>query len=306
MPDNTTITQPGLRQRIAALTPGPLRKAVRMAEHYRNRLHSWRDVRREFEPVDARSAEVLQRSWQRSPISALAQLDSFQPPRLLDNVVVRVAGAGQFELRANTDDVLHVLTAREPEVRGLLEQHLQTGGTFVDAGANIGFYSVLAARLVGPQGTVFAFEMMPDTAAILRRHVALNDCQQVTIVERALSARSGETVNASVEPGKHGQASIVTDSEATARVAIAVETVTLDDALVGVGRIDLLKMDLEGAEYLALCGATRVLARTDCVVFESNDEDVRVFDLFAGHGFAIRRLAGFDFVAERPIAENAG
>jgi FkbM family methyltransferase len=213
-----------------------------------------------------------------------------------------VAGIGRFAVRAGTDDILHVLSAREPHVRRAIEERLPQGGTFVDAGANIGFYSVLAAQLVGVGGQVVAFEMMPDTAAILRHHVALNCPDRVEIVEHALSDRSGEMVTASVEPGKHGQASIVASATPDGRVAVEVATVTLDAALAHVGPIDVLKMDLEGAEHLALKGAAAVLARTACVVFESNHHDRAVFDLFEHHGFAVELLAAHDFIALAPLA----
>jgi FkbM family methyltransferase len=279
------------------LTPGLVRKSVRMAENYVNRLRAWAQLRHELVAGNPRSRAVLRRSLALAPLTSLVRLDSYQGPRFFEDVEVEVAGVGRFAVRAGTDDILHVMTSREPHVRRVIEQRLSRGGTFVDAGANIGFYSVLAARLVGPEGRVFAFEMMPDTAEILRRHVRLNTVGWVQVVEQALAERNGETVTASVEPGKHGQASIVSPAGGNGRITAQVATVTLDTALAEVGRIDVLKMDLEGAEYLALLGAGQVLARTGCVVFESNDEDPRVFGLFRQHGFAVERLIAHDFIA---------
>lgn len=301
MDQGLTIGQaPALRQRIAALTPDLLRKPVRMAENYAYRLRAWRQVRHELTPVDAASARVLRRSLRRAPLTALARLDSYQGPQLAGDLEVVVAGVGRFALRAGTDDILHVMTSREPQVRRVIEERLAPGGTFVDAGANIGFYSVLAAQLVGPEGRVVAFEMMPDTAAILRQHVATNRLTQVRVIENALSDVGGQTVTARVEPGKHGQASIVTGG-VDGRVAIAVATVTLDAALADVGRIDVLKMDLEGAEFMALSGATAVLARTGCVVFENNTEDPRIVRLLEAGGFAVERLYAHDFIALKQV-----
>jgi FkbM family methyltransferase len=295
--NQTLAAEKGLRQRIAAMTPGLVRKPVRMAENYVNRLRTWGHLRRELVAGNPASRAVLRRSLSLAPLTSLAKLDSFQGPRLAGDIEVEVTGVGRFALRAGTDDVLHVMTSREPYVRRAIEARLPKGGTFVDAGANIGFYSVLAARLVGPEGRVVAFEMMPDTAAILRRHVALNAPDRIEIVENAISDRNGATVTATVEPGKHGQASIIASASPDGRVAIEVATITLDTALAGAGRIDVLKMDLEGAEYLALQGAAEVLGRTSSVVFESNDNDRRVFDLLESHGFTVELLAGHDFIA---------
>ena len=293
----TLVAEVGLRQRIAALTPGLVRKLVRMAENYVYRLRTWTQLRRELVAGDARSRAVLRRSYLLAPLASLTKLDSYQGPKLTGDVEVEIDGVGRFAVRAGTDDILHVMTSREPHVRRAIEARLPKGGTFVDAGANIGFYSVLAARLAGPECRVVAFEMMPDTAAILRRHVAMNAGDRIEIVENALSDRNGETVTASVEPGKHGQASIIASASPDGRVAIEVATITLDMALAGSGPIDVLKMDLEGAEFLALKGATEVLGRTSCVVFESNDNDRQVFDLLENHGFTVELLAGHDFIA---------
>jgi FkbM family methyltransferase len=298
--DQTFVAAPGLRQRIAALTPGVMRKPVRMAENYLNRLRCWGEVRRELVPSTPASKAVLRRSFAFAPLTSLAKLDSYQGPKLADDIEITVAGVGHFTVRAGTDDILHVMTSREPHVRRVIEARLPKGGTFVDAGANIGFYSVLAARLVGTTGRVIAFEMMPDTAAILRHHVALNAAERIEIVENALSDRNGEMVTASVEPGKHGQASIIASVSPDGRVAIEVATVTLDTALAGSGPIDVLKMDLEGAEHLALMGADEILGRTSCVVFESNDHDRRIFELLEGYGFTVELLAAHDFIALAP------
>lgn len=296
----TLAAEPNLnaRQRIAAHTPKRLRKAVRMALNYPYRLRMWADLLREIEPADPASRAILRRSALAAPLTALRDLDSYQKPVLRGDIAVKIAGVGRFQIRAGTDDLLHVMTSREPLVRRLIEAELTPGGTFVDGGANIGFYALVAAARIGAGGRVVAFEMMPDTAAILRHHISENGPLPITVIERALSARSGEVVTASVAPGHHGQASIVSDVTAE-RHSVSVETVTLDEALADLGAIDLIKLDLEGAEYMALSGAAAVLARTRCLVFESNDEDPRIFELLAAAGFAVERLEAHDFVARR-------
>lgn len=296
---------PSLRQRVAAMLPSTLRKAYRMTENYLKRQRLWTHVYREFQPVDEQSRAVLRRSLARGPFTAFARLDGFQPPRLLDDIDVSIAGVGQFHIRAKTDDILHVLSAREPKIKELVETAVPVGGTFVDAGANIGFYTVLAASRVGTAGSVIAFEMMPDTAEILRCHVSRNALAQVTVVEEALSNVAGQRIKASVEPGVHGQASIVAPGEGRRQTIVEVETTTLDKALAAVGQIDLMKLDLEGAELLALQGGSATLAKTACIVFENNAEDELIFELLEKAGFAIERLEGHDFVARRRVENGS-
>jgi len=293
------IAERSFRQRLADKTPAVVRKLIRVTESYLVRIGMWRQVARELRGADPASTAVLRRSIFAAPFTALRDLDSFQPPRLMADAQLEVAGVGRFAIRAETDDILHVLTSREPEIRQLLERRLQPGDVFVDAGANIGFYSVLAARLVGTTGQIVAFEMMPDTAEILRGHVRNNALDAVQVLQNALSDSTGAKVIAQVMPGKHGQASIVGNVAKSGLVDIEVETVTLDDALREVGPIRLIKMDIEGAEFLALAGAAAVLSRTECVVFESNQEDARIFALLEDQGFAVERLRGHDFLAQR-------
>ena len=287
-----------VRQRVAAKTPPGLRKIARMALNYPYRIRTWIGILAALRPIDWRSRKILWASAVSALLTSFRDLDSFQKPVPLNDLEVDVAGIGRFAIRANTDDMLHLLPAREQKVRETIEQRVRPGAVFVDGGANIGFYAILAARLAGPDGQVVAFEMMPDTAAVLRRHIAANGASAIEVVERALSDHSGSRVRASVEPGQHGQASIVKDGSER-HLSIEVETITLDEALTGYGPIDLIKLDLEGAEYAALKGAAAVLARTGCVVFESNERDERIFDLFANAGFVVEHLEGSDYLAQK-------
>jgi hypothetical protein len=74
----------------------------------------------------------------------------------------------------------------EPEVQSALQQHLRPGMIFYDIGANIGFFSLLAARLVGKEGRVVAFEADPEIAGRLREHVARNEFGSITVEEKAV------------------------------------------------------------------------------------------------------------------------
>lgn len=295
------MTTATLRGRIAALTPGGIRKAVRMAEHYGRRHKEWLQVLGEMRGASARDHTVLLGSALLAPLTSLRRLDGFEPPLPLTDIAVEVKGVGRFLVRAGTDDIIHVLSAREPAVRKALEEHLKPGDTFIDAGANIGFYSVLASRLVGPTGRVIAIEMMPPTAARLRAHLALNQCSNAIVIEHALSERAGEIVRASSSPAKFGQASIAGHAagDPARTIVHEVETVTLDAALADCGEIALIKMDLEGAEPLALRGGAAVLARTRTMVFENNAADPEVPALLEAAGMTVDHLAASDYVARR-------
>src|SRR5690606_37998923 len=108
---------------------------------------------------------------------------------------------------------------------------LQPGDCFIDAGANIGFYSVMASARVGVTGRVVAVEMIPATAAVLRDQLRLNGAVNTTVIERALSARPGEVVTARLPAAQHGQASIVVSNPGGQ--TLEVETTTLDEIVSG-------------------------------------------------------------------------
>jgi len=237
----------------------------------------------------------MRRSLLAAPFTALRDLDRWRNPELLAPATVSVTGIGRFTLRARSDDLFHAFPGREPEILSHIRE-LANGAGFVDAGANIGFYSVAAASAVGPCGRVYAIEMLPETASILRRHVALNSASNVTVVESALSELSGETVEAVVCPGYWGQASIALPRQGPVRT-IHVKTTTLDEILAREPFVDLIKLDLEGAEAPALIGATETLRKTHKVLFETLDQDSGAQAILRAAGFEITLLSPTDSLA---------
>lgn len=267
--------------------------------HYRQRLTYWWNLMKIVRGVSWRDTFWLCLSFTLSPFTSLMGLQEWRDPVLLREVDVEVLRVGMFTLRPRTDDIAHVLPFREPAVTETVLRHLGRGACFVDAGANIGFYSILASRLVGETGRVIAIEMMPDTASILREHVTRNEAANVSVVECAVADADGETVQATVPPGYHGRASIA-GASSTGKSQL-VRTATLNTILDEIGLVDLLKLDLEGAETLALKGASKVLSRVRAVVFEHLTEEaaLEVQSILCGAGFKIERISSNESLAIR-------
>jgi len=137
----------------------------------------------------------------------------------------------------------------------------------IDAGANIGYFTLLAARLVGPTGKVFAFEPEPKNYYYLEKNIKLNNYNHVLIFQKAVSDRNGKTklYICDYDTGHHtinkyDGIKNYSKGRATKEKSIEIETITLDDFLKGrVNKIDVIKMDVEGAEALALAGMDRIL-----------------------------------------------
>jgi FkbM family methyltransferase len=123
------------------------------------------------------------------------------------------------------------------------------GDVVVDVGAGVGWELNLFSRLVGPAGHVYAIEADPDTFRWLERRQALNHLDNVTSVHAALADRSGEVIISS-------EGWYETHRLVTAGPGHRVRALCFDDLVeeYGVARVDFLKMNIEGAERLALEG----------------------------------------------------
>jgi FkbM family methyltransferase len=141
-----------------------------------------------------------------------------------------------------------------------ISREVRPGTVFHDVGANVGLYSLLAAELVGP-GRVFAFEPVPRNLAYLRKHLALNRVANVEVLGVALSDTNGCARFEIEQTGFMGRLS--------GDGGITVPTATLDSLVEG-GKVlppNYVKMDIEGAELLALRGARETFQRYRPVLF---------------------------------------
>jgi FkbM family methyltransferase len=281
------------------MVPRPLWNAARLPLTYARRLAVWRSVLAAMHGETDQDRQVLVRSARAALLTSLRRPNEWQDPMLVEDATVAVDGVGRFALRAVSDDLYHVLPAREPEVLAAIRDTLEAGSLFIDAGANIGFYTVVGAKAVGRSGRVFAVEMMPVTLERLCLSIAMNGvADRVTVLPHALAERSGEEVVATVEPGKFGQASIARNRHAGQR-QLTLHTSRLDDLIPGDQPIRLIKLDLEGAELGALTGAAQVLERTNAVIFEQLGYGRAVGEILQAKGFALRRLDHNNWIAER-------
>jgi FkbM family methyltransferase len=140
---------------------------------------------------------------------------------------------------------------------------LPTGGCFVDVGAHIGYFTLAAAKKVGPSGRVIAIEPTPSSAAVLRRNVAMNGFEgRVSIIEAAASAASGSgtLVQSASTPMWN---TLEPDTLEDTVEGISVRTVAIDDVLSSERwpPVQILKLDVEGHERSVLKGAAETLSR---------------------------------------------
>jgi FkbM family methyltransferase len=181
----------------------------------------------------------------------------------------------------------------EPEVQTALQHYLRPGMVFYDIGSNIGFFSLLAARIVGKDGRVVAFEADPEIAARLREHVTRNDFRAISVEEKAVWSEPSTVFFARTDPATspdRGLGHIVATGAAD---TIQVDAVSLDDYVQIEPAPDFVKCDVEGAEVEVFRGAQRLLTeKRPGILCEMHSDANRrlLLEMFAGFGYACKSL----------------
>jgi FkbM family methyltransferase len=155
----------------------------------------------------------------------------------------------------------------EPELP-YLEKILSPGMTFVDAGACYGLYTLAASKIVGESGRVIAFEPAIRAFRVLQKNVALNSLANVLVFPMALAANPGKALL--YHHPNVGCDSLGRDHSFT-ETAEEIATESLDNVLrkISVDHVDVIKMDVQGAEELVLRGAMEILTSSHpAVIFE--------------------------------------
>ena len=159
----------------------------------------------------------------------------------------------------------------EPEETQLVANLLKPGDVFVDIGANIGYFTLLASTSVGPAGRVFAFEPEPRNFALLCKNSQVNHCSNVRCEAKAVTNVNQplEIHLSSFNFGDHRIFASHDDEEynrGRQRTRTRIEGIALDSYLPPGSRVDFIKMDIQGAEYFAIQGMKRVLTDNPAVM----------------------------------------
>jgi FkbM family methyltransferase len=223
--------------------------------------------------------------------------------RWLETGVLRVpqgyAGGLAFDLRWLPISHAHLGSIAggnlESGVQEAMVRHLGHGGVFYDVGANLGFFSLLAAHLSGlDTGRVVAFEAAPDNAEAIRVNAALNRVPNVEVICAAVSDHSGwgrlqvvddQSWSKLLQYGEHPFTEEVID----------VRCVTIDELVAG-GRLpppSVVKIDVEGAELAVLAGMRQTMAaHRPAIICELHDTHAAFVEAMARCGYRVVNLEG--------------
>jgi FkbM family methyltransferase len=178
----------------------------------------------------------------------------------------------------------------EYEIQKIFQQNISPGDVFYDIGANNGFFTLLGAYCVSPNGQVYAFEPLPTNTAYIKNAIAQNNLKNCLLEECAITNFTGEaelyysenTVTPSLLPTENRQ------------VSLRVPTIKLDEYVSTHRRPDLIKLDVEGAELAVLRGAINLIsssyAPTWIIEIHSPNDEEEIYRLLSQGNYVITRI----------------
>jgi FkbM family methyltransferase len=176
-------------------------------------------------------------------------------------------------LRYHGSSGIYVQRSKYEPLLEYCDRLVTKGAVVMDCGANQGIYACAFGALVGPRGRVYAFEPQAYAAEALHRNARLNGFEHVSVEQIAISNSNG-TAMLDVSSGPVF-ASILRNVGGSEAVSVPTLSLASFAERVDLGRLDLIKMDIEGAEYDALVGANSIIARfKPTIVLEATPEDI--------------------------------
>jgi len=188
----------------------------------------------------------------------------------------------------------------EPSTTYELLRRVPAGGTFVDVGAHVGWYTLKAAQVVGPKGHVIAVEPNRETLVQLRDNIRASRVNAIVVVAPVACSESETTLTfyatsrANTGGSSLSLANAAQDAPITASYPVRARR--LDDIVeeARVGRVDAIKIDVEGAEFLVLKGAAETLDRDRPIVaVELIDRQLKAMGSSAAELIAFMRSHGY-------------
>lgn len=224
-----------------------------------------------------------------------------------------------FSVKLPTRYINYFPSDYEQENFKFLQQQVKKGDTILDIGAHIGLFSVVAAQLAGDKGKVFAFEPSTETNTLLKQTISINRLNNnIEAHGEAMGAVSGKTVfYVSAVKGDNSN-SLVSYKDDRQLFPLEVDMYCIDDFVQSknIGSLGFIKIDVEGSEYDALCGAKNTLQklRPACIVAihpepiaAKGDSLEKIYDLIAGNNYLIyyqnKIISKTDFCSNRELID---
>ncbi|MDH5716436.1 MAG: FkbM family methyltransferase [Spirochaetia bacterium] len=186
-----------------------------------------------------------------------------------------------FQIQVYPRDILgkalYVLGYFEPDITNFCNTFLKPGMVFFDIGSNIGYYSLLASKKVGEKGKVYSFEPNNQIIVELKKNISLNSIKNIKVNQLALSEKKGKAKLSQYEKGEEVYSSLSNTAypgkKITGYEKVNIDTVDNFIKKNNINKVDLIKIDVEGAELLVLKGSKKLLSdkKASAIIFEMQD-----------------------------------
>jgi len=206
-------------------------------------------------------------------------------------IYVDITNPRTWDLQQGTDP--------EKKIKQVFLQNISSGDTVIDVGANIGEFSLIASKKVGPSGQVIIIEPLPETVVYLKNNLLLNNFTNCSVYECAIGSKIGKmTMYKKNENATMGLLDPVSGEDKMIRAG-EIEVKTIDDILSTkkISKVKMLKIDVEGHEYEVLLGSIQSLKnkKIDKILCEIHKKYLKtkgidpnkIFSLLKEHGFSI-------------------
>lgn len=224
----------------------------------------------------------------------------FAPYKLFSGIKTEIIYRKNIRLTIHLDDwiqqqVYFLGDYEKPEI-DYISGYLKAGDVFIDIGANIGLFSLNASKIVGNQGKVVAFEAFSSNFKQFKNNISINNFKNIISENKAISNQNS-TIEILYNEEDHniGMASAFLKDFTSKEI---VESITLDEyaSTHNISKIDLIKIDIEGGEYNAILGMTKILTNSKPqVIMEINHQTLQdsghtekeIIDLFSQFSYRI-------------------
>lgn len=225
-----------------------------------------------------------------------------------------------LDVSKKTGRAIYLQRVYEPYIFNYLAENLKEGDWFVDVGANVGIFTLLASTIVGPQGRVFAFEPEKNNFANLIKNIKLNKLTNIVCANRAIGTKEGSGI-LYINPLNDGGGSLwrpVSFSDDEKKMDHAkirsyfphvelrqdVGTISLDDFFkdYAMPKSFIIKIDVEGAEADVLSGANKILDTYDAeIIPEISRDEEKIFGLLNAKDYGAYELDDLGNLSERRL-----